>query len=351
MTGTAVFQGAEFMHPWVLLLLAAVPVVLLAELFAGAPGALRVSTGETLARIAGRYGGWRRGIPPVLRALGLALLIVALARPIHGLQPRRDLAEVIDIMLCVDVSASMTAQDFEVGGRRVDRLYVTKRAVEDFIESRKTRADDRYGVDRVGLVLYAAYAWTQTPLTRDYGLLEKDIREASIDERDPSRQRTAIGSAIGLAVSKLRKSEAVSKVIILLTDGRNNAGEIDPITAAQVAEEYGIRIYTIGAGTKGETTVRRNDIFGITLQMPTRLPIDEDTLREIADRTNGQYFRATDTESLRAAYAEINEMERTEIEVDDYYEHEEGFVPWAVAGGLALAVSIFSRRLWFEPIP
>jgi len=344
------FLGFDnFMHPWALALLVGVVLLLIAELAAKAGGTMTISTGDTLARIQSSRKALLRRLPAILRALGLALLVIALARPLKGLQARPDRTDVVDIMLCVDVSGSMQAMDFSYGGRSLNRLEVTKEAVRDFIESRKMKSTDRYGIDRVGLVLYAGYAWTQCPLTLDYGILERELDLARIaDSR--GKQGTAIGSAIGLAVSKLRKSEAKSKVIILLTDGLNNAGELDPLTAAQIAKDYGIRIYTIGAGSQDEVLVPQQGILGV-MMAPMHMPIDVETLEKIANMTGAKFYRATDTESLQGAYAEINQLETTEIEISDYYEYEEVFMPWAIAGTLVLSLAVFGRRLWFEPIP
>lgn len=344
------FSFNMFLDPWALLLLLAVVVVFIAEITARAPGSISVSTGEVMDRVKGRRGLWLRRIPPVLRAIGLALLVIALARPVTGYQLRKDRADVIDIMLCVDVSGSMQSMDFFVGGERRDRLYVTKEAVRDFIKSRKQKPGDRYGLDRVGLVLYATYAWTACPLTLDYGVLEHELDRAEVNKEDPSKQRTAIGSAIGLAVSRLRKSEAKSKVIILLTDGINNTGEIDPLTAARLSKDYGIRIYTIGAGSTEGGAMPSQTIFGAAL-VPVTEGIDEETLKKIAAATGGKYYRATDTKSLESAYREINELETTEVELGDYFDYREGFLPYAVAGTAAVLASVFTRRRWFEPIP
>jgi Ca-activated chloride channel homolog len=289
-------------------------------------------------------------LPALLRALALALLVLALARPIMGYTTRKDRANVVDIMLCVDVSGSMRSMDFVSGGQRRDRLYVTKDAVRDFIESRKVRSNDRFGLDRVGLVLYGAYAWTQCPLTLDYGVLERELNQAEINLESEKSQRTAIGSAIGLAVSRLRKSEAKSKVIILLTDGLNNSGELDPITAARLAKDYGIRVYTIGAGSTEGGLVPTQTLFGSMLQRSSE-GIDETTLKKIAETTSGKYYRATDTESLRQAYHEINQLETTEVELGDYYEHSEGFFPYALMGAAVMLLSVFAKRYWFETIP
>lgn len=341
------FHFNTFNNPWAFLLLLVAAAVLIAEAFAGAPGVLNISTGETIARLrAGRGGEFTRRIPAILRALGLALLIVALARPMSGQRLRKDRANIIDIMLCVDVSGSMTQQDLYLGGRPRDRLYVTKEVVRDFIRSRKERAAERYGMDRVGLVLYAGFAWTQCPLTLDYAILERELNAAQVDEQDPRKNGTAIGSALGLAVRRLTQSEAKSKVVILLTDGLNNRGELDPMTAAEVAQKYGIKVYTIGAGST-ETGVVLGP-GGIPMQAN---PIDEETLAKIAEATGARYYRATSTELLREAYAEISSLETTEIEIGDFYEYKEAFVPYAILGGLALFVSIALRRRRFEAVP
>ncbi len=348
---TALFNAFQFhtlMHPWVLWFALAVPLLLVAEWFARAPGAVTVSTGETLAKIRHSHGTLFRRLPAVARALGLILLLVALARPLQGLAVQKDEGDVIDIMLCIDVSASMSALDI-VGGRvRASRLDVTKEAIINFIEHRKQEPDQRFGLDRMGLVLYARYAWTQTPLTMDYGVLEHDIEGATIDMNDTGKA-TAIGSALGLAVGKLRKSEAKAKVIILLTDGRNNFGELDPFTAAQIAKEFGIKVYTIAAGSSDDAVVPQSGIAGFLGAQ--RMPIDTETLERIANITDGRFFRATDYKSLEGAYDEINQLETTKIELGDYYEYKEAFVPWAVFGSLLIMGSIASRRLWFEPVP
>lgn len=328
-------------HPQVLLLLIGVALLFVAELTARPSGVLSISTGETLHQIRGRSRSLLRHIPAVLRALALAFLVVALARPLSGMRPRVESAEVRDILLAVDVSGSMTSEDFvDKGGKRRDRLYVTKAAVRDFINNRKAKSTDRYGTDRVGLLLYASYAWIQTPLTLDYRLLEHDLEKVYIDQRDDKHNRTAIGSAIGLAVSNLSKSPAKSKVIILLTDGINNHGSLDPITAAELAKRYDMRVYTIGAGSPARrSALGRNN------------PIDEESMKRIASTTGGKYYRATDLQSLHEAYEEINQLETTEIDLGEVYDYDEAFVPYAVVGAAAMLLSVFTRRRWFEAIP
>ena len=351
MTGLVnLFRFDILANPELLLLLFAVAALLIAEVFARPHGAVSVSTGDTLGRLHGHGRRHWRWIPPVMRAVGLALLIFALARPLHAMRPRLEHENVVDILFCVDVSGSMTQEDFVVNNRRVDRLFVTKQAVYDFIEDRKLRDSDRYGMDRVGLVAYAAYAWMQCPLTLDYGVFLRELEQLYIDQNDEKSTRTAIGSAIGLAVSRLNKSEAESKVIILLTDGINNFGPLDPITAAQVARDYGIRVYTIGAGSTEGGSIVTNTLFG-ALRTGSRDPIDEESLKRIASITNAKYYRATDFQSLKEAYQEISELERTEVEIGEVYEYDEAFLPWAIAGALLVGASIGTRRRWFEPIP
>lgn len=346
----APFQFHTLMHPWVLVLLLGVLLLFVAECFARAPGSVVVSTGETLIRIRKNHGALLRRLPALLRALGLAFLLVALARPLQGLAVQKDEAEVIDIMLCVDVSASMTAADIIGGEVQGTRLDMAKQAIMDFIENRKKAPDERFGLDRIGLVLYAKFAWTQTPLTVDYGVLEHDITEAAIDMSDTGRA-TAIGSAIGLAVSKLRQSETKAKVVILLTDGRNNFGELDPYTAAQIAKEFGIRVYTIAAGRSNETLVPQESMLGGLMASRQLMPIDTELLERIATITGGRFFHATDYKSLEGAYDEINQLETTTIEIGDYYEYKEAFTPWAVVGLTLVLASIVTRRAWFEPVP
>lgn len=343
----APFRFDALTHPGALVLLIAVAALFAAEVAARPYGALRISTGEVLERVRGGSKAILRHSPALLRAAGLALLVVALARPLTGMRPHSDRADVVDILLCVDVSGSMTEKDYVVAGERRDRLYVTKGAVRDFLETRRARGVGQGGRDRVGLLLYGSHAWTQCPLTLDYAVLERELDAVTIDSGSEKSRRTAIGSAIGLAVSRLSKSEAKSKVIILLTDGINNYGYLDPITAAGIAKDYGIRVYTIGAGAAraGQSTALGPLITG------RGGPIDEDSLQRIAATTGAKYFRATDVESLHGAYKEIDALETTEVKIGDRYDYDEGFVPYAVAGSIAIALGLLSRRRWFEAIP
>lgn len=338
------FSFDRLANPWWFLLVPLAAILFLLELRHRPAGSVGLSTAHVFKDLPTSLRVRLRFVPPLLRFLGLALLIVALAGPLNGYQIRKNRANVIDIMLCLDTSGSMQFEDFSINGRKASRLDVAKDALRDFIGRRKEDSGDRFGLDRIGLVLFAKYAWTQCPLTLDYGLFGHEVDEARFASKD--KDGTAIGSAIGLAVARLRDSEAKSKVVVLLTDGINNRGEIDPLTAAGIAKQYGIRVYTIGAGSAEAGTTMVNGFIPVR-----REPIDEDTMRKIADETGGKYYRAADTEQLMAAYAEIDRLETTEIDAEDYYQYKTAFMPWALAGALLVGASIFSRRQWFEALP
>jgi Ca-activated chloride channel family protein len=328
-----------------------VPAVLLcvSECMAKAPGAIVLSTGDEVARLVRQERSLARYVPPVLRCLGLLLLILALAGPRNGYRSRTENANVVDIMLCVDVSSSMAEQDFFIGMDPANRLDVTKIAVANFIANRRLIPEERFGVDRLGLILYAGIAWTACPLTLDYGILEYEIGQVEpATNRDRGKNGTAIGAAVGLAVRRLSQSEARSKVIVLLTDGVNNRYELDPVTAAQVAAAYKVRIYTLGVGPVGDA----QQMGSVTARARSRGNlVDEATLRRIAEITGGSYFRATDMASLEEAYREINTLEATEIEAGDVYEYEEAHLPWLLLGAVAVWSAAISRRAWFEVLP
>ena len=272
----------------------------------------------------------------VLRMLVLSLVIVAFARPQAGQSEEEIITEGIDIILAMDISGSMLAEDF----KPKNRLEAAKAVAADFIKGRKN--------DRIGLVVFAAKSFTQCPLTLDYGILLRFLDEIRIGMIEDG---TAIGNAIGNCVSRLRDSRGKSKVVILLTDGQNNRGELDPLTAAQVAKTFGIRIYTIGAGKRGEALYPIDDpIFGKRyVRMPVQ--IDEKLLQQIADMTGGKYFRATDRSSLEKIYAEIGEMEKTKIEVKEYTRYRELFGKYLLAALALLMFEIVLANTKFRKIP
>jgi Ca-activated chloride channel family protein len=266
--------------------------------------------------------------------------VIALARPQHGNEQTKVKTEGIDIVLAVDVSGSMLAEDFEIGGRRHNRLYVIKQVVKDFIQKRTN--------DRLGLVVFAGRAYTQCPMTLDYGMLLQLLEKVDIGMVEDG---TAIGSGIGSSVDRLKNTKTKSKVVILLTDGRNNSGEIDPFTAAEIAKTLGIKVYTIGAGTKGLAPFPAIDLFGNTVMRQVKIDIDDDALREIAKITDGKYYRATDTESLKEIYRQIDKLEKTESEVTQYTEYSELFHYFLLPAFGLLLFELGLKKTKFRKIP
>ena len=276
-----------------------------------------------------------RHLPFALRAAAFALLVVALARPQDVERLSRTNTEGIDIMLAIDVSGSMLARDF-----RPDRITAAKEVAGSFIA-------DRYG-DRIGLVAFAGEAFTQSPLTTDQGTLQTllaRIRSGLIEDG------TAIGNGLATAINRLRESNAKSKVIILLTDGENNRGEIAPLTAAEIARDQGIRVYTIGVGTRGTAPYPTVDFFGNPTVVQAKVQIDEKILGEIADLTGGRYFRATDNAKLQSIYDEINQLEKSKVEISQYTTYTEEYLRWAAAALALLLVEFLLRTLWLKSLP
>jgi Ca-activated chloride channel family protein len=242
--------------------------------------------------------------------------------------------EAVDIVLAMDVSTSMLAEDIEP-----NRVEATKEVAKEFIKNRK--------VDRIGMVVFAGEAYTQCPLTSDYGILMTLLDQMHVGMIEDG---TAIGMGLATAVNRLKDSEAKSKVIILLTDGRNNRGSINPPTAAQAAQAFDIRIYTIGAGKHGVAMFPVNDMMG-RHYIPRKVEIDETMLRKIADMTGGKYFRATDRRSLESIYREIDTMERTEIKVAESQEYPDLFYYLAYLAGALLLAEIVLAHTRFRKIP
>ena len=300
--------------------------------------AIRISSVAGLVRAPKSLRYYLRHLPFVLRAAAFALLVVALARPQRIEQNVRTSSEGIDIVMAIDVSASMLARDFQP-----DRITAAKQVAGSFIA-------DRYG-DRIGLVVFAAEAFTQSPLTTDQSTLQTllaRIRSGVIDDSG-----TAIGNGLATAINRLRESEAKSKVIILLTDGVNNRGQIAPLTAAEIARAQGIRVYTIGVGTQGSAPYPAVDIYGQptggTVMAPVE--IDEKTLGAIAERTGGRYFRATDNAKLKEIYDEINQLEKSKVEVTERVAYHEEFLLWVVAALAALLAEMLLANLVLKRIP
>ncbi|MBU2508144.1 MAG: VWA domain-containing protein [Bacteroidetes bacterium] len=273
-------------------------------------------------------------LPFILKMIALSLLIVALSRPQSFSTGENVYTEGIDVAMLLDISGSMLAEDF-----KPNRLEAAKFVIDEFIAGRTS--------DKIGLVVFARESFTQCPLTIDYSVLRgllKEIRSGMIADG------TAIGTAIANGVNRLKDSEAKSKIIILLTDGVNNSGEIDPITAAQIAQTFGIRIYTVGVGTIGEAPYPVQTPFGKRYQtMPVE--IDEAILKQIAQITDGQYFRATNNRKLQEIYGEIDKLEKTRVEITSYRNAKELFYGWLSFGLLFLIVEFGLSRTYLRKLP
>jgi len=274
---------------------------------------LRYSDVEQLKSIP--YGGMARlrHIVFMLRLLVVTFLLIAMARPQAKTELEQVYTEGVDIMIALDVSGSMQAIDLDEKNK-VNRLDVAKSVIHDFIKRRQN--------DRIGLVIFASSAFTQCPMTVDYPVLNDLIEQINIGVID--ERATAIGNALANSVSRLKNSQANSKVIILLTDGENNAGEIDPLTAAEIAKTYGIRVYTIGAGSQGTALVPVQTAFGQQYQR-VQVNIDEKTLQEIAQITDALYFRAKDRTGLKDVFKQINSLEKTKVETSSARKYNELF--------------------------
>lgn len=327
----------NFASPHLLWLLAALPPLAAYYIWRTRQGGatIRISSVAGL-RTAPRSWRYRlRHLPFVLRMAAWALLIVAVARPQRIEEHVTSDSEGIDIVLAVDVSTSMLARDFDP-----DRLTAAKEVAASFV-------GDRTG-DRIGLVVFAGEAYTQSPLTTDQSTLQTllaRIRSGVIEDG------TAIGNGLATAINRLRESDAKSKVVILLTDGVNNRGQITPQTAAEIARSQGIRVYTIGVGTDGVAPYPAIDIYGNRTFVNQPVEIDEKTLRTVAELTSGRYFRATDNAKLKAIYDEINQLEKSRVEVTEHLTYHELYLPWAAAALALLAVEFLLRTLLLKRIP
>jgi len=327
----------RFQDPWWLSLLLTIPLIIWR--YVGMEGgAVKYSSIERLKHIRRSPSLYLRHILVVLRCGGIALLALALARPQRGREDTRITTEGIDIMLVLDTSGSMIAEDL---ARNKNRLDVAKMVAKEFIEKRKN--------DRIGLIVFGEDAYTQCPLTLDYGVLLQLLERVKIGMA--GQDRTAIGDGLATALLRMKESQAKSKVVILLTDGENNSGKIAPLTATEMARVMGVKIYTIGVGTRGMAPVPSVDPFGRRVMVPMEVNIDEELLQHMANVTSGQYFRATDAGKLREIYGEIDKMERTRTEVFHYMEWRELFSRYALAGGLLVVLEVVLGNTRFRKLP
>lgn len=329
-------NNVVFAYPWVLYFLLIIPLLAIWYIYKGKKNKSSIifSSQKILPQKVNSIRTRFIHLPVVLRLVALALLIIALARPQDFTTGTNVSAEGIDIAIVLDISGSMLAEDF-----KPNRLEAAKEVVDKFIQGRIS--------DRIGLVIFSRDAFTQCPLTIDYSVLRNllsEIRSGMLQDG------TAIGNAIANGVNRLKDSDAKSKVIILLTDGVNNAGEIDPLSAAEIARTFGIRIYTIGVGTRGEAPYPIQTPFGIRYQM-VPVEIDEALLKRISERTGGEYFRATNNRALEEIYKKIDQMEKTKIEVTSYRSARELYFNWLVLAFLFLFIEFGLSKTLIRKLP
>ncbi len=327
----------RFHNPYFLIFLVAVPLFVYLYISGRyfIRGGMRFSDLRLMGKIGVSLRVKLRHVPSALKLIGISLIIIALARPQSGIRAKEVSAEGVDIILTLDVSPSMRAIDFGTE----NRLEICKKVVRDFINGRES--------DRLGLVIFAAQAATHCPLTLDYDVLTSfldDIKAGMLGDG------TAIGTAMAVATNRLLRSDAKSKVIVLLTDGVNNMGEIDPITAAKAAKAVGVKIYTIGEGKEGQAFIKLDDVPGgryVTIESE----VDEESLSKIADITGGKFFRAIDPLTLKGVFDEIGELEKTKIESKEYMRYSEMFEYFLVPGLAFMLLGVILGNTAFRRIP
>jgi len=316
-----------FAHPYFLLLLLLLPVLAWLKGRRGRSPAFLYSSVKLVAGLTSARRSRAGVFLAALRWLSLAILIVALAQPRLTKSGTTVKASGVDIAVAFDLSGSMLSEDFVVKGGRVNRFNMARSVLKQFIDERPN--------DRIGLVVFASQAYIATPLTLDHEFLQENLDRLEIGSIN--QNQTAIGDGLSTAVNRLREVKSKSKIVILMTDGQNNAGKLQPLMAADAARALGIKVYTIGIGEQGTAPmpVGRNPYTGQTVYQNVPVDVDEDTLQKIADATGGKYYRADNAERFRQIYAEIDKLEKTEATINKYTEFKELF-PWFVLGGLAL---------------
>ena len=329
-------EGIKFANPYFLLLLLLVPVFVVFHFFYLNKKRTQITFSDfnSFNGIKPTFKQQFHFLPFVLKMLAFALAVVALARPQSSLSGQNVKTEGIDIMMALDISSSMLAEDL-----KPNRIEAAKKVAEEFIDSRPN--------DRIGLVVFGGESFTQCPLTTDHSVLKNLFTGI---ESGMLAEGTAIGEGLATAVNRIRNSKAKSKVIILLTDGVNNIGSISPGTAGEIAKTFGIRVYTIGVGTRGMAPFPVRTPFGIQYQN-MEVQIDEGILKQIAADTDGKYFRATNTSKLKTIYDEIDKLENTKLDVTEFHNYTEEFYPWALAALLFFLIDILLRYTLFKKLP
>jgi Ca-activated chloride channel family protein len=327
----------EFAYPAFFYALILVPLMAAWYLWRGKKGTapLSLSGFENLDENIGSARVWLRHLLAILRMAVVSLIVVVLARPQSSNQWEQVTTEGIDIVMCMDVSGSMRAMDF-----KPNRLEASKSVGIEFVHARQN--------DRFGLVVFAGESFTQCPMTTDRAVVINFLKEIDFGVIEDG---TAIGMGLATAVNRIKESKAKSKVIILLTDGVNNRGDVGPVTAAELAAGFGIRVYTIGVGSMGNAPIPVQDMFGRTITQSMPVEIDEEVLQAIATTTDGTYFRATNNNKLREIYQEIDALEKTRLDVKQFNKKKEEYFPFLLAAMLILLAEVFLRYTFFRTIP
>ena len=327
----------RFEDPWLLLILLSLPILILRERTIAS--VINYSSLASLKAVSQHHSKIKAMVPIILRFLAITLFIIAFARPQEGHKRTEILSQGVDIVLAIDTSGSMQALDFKKNETQVTRLSVVKDVGAEFVKNRET--------DRIGMVVFGANAFTQCPLTLDQNILLSFLNKLKIGMAGDA---TAIGSAIGISARRLKDLKSKSKVIILLTDGRNNSGAISPLQAAEIAKSLGIKVYTIGVGKRGKAPFLVDSIFGKRL-IYQNVDIDEEVLNKISKMTDAKYFRATDLKSLKDIYKQIDLLEKSEVKSIDHSEHKELFHYFLIPGLILLLTEIVFSNSFLRRLP
>ncbi len=327
----------RFEDPWLLLILLSLPILILRERTIAS--VINYSSLASLKAVSQHHSKIKAMVPIILRFIAITLFIIAFARPQEGHKRTEILSQGVDIVLAIDTSGSMQALDFKKNETQVTRLSVVKDVVAEFVKNRET--------DRIGMVVFGANAFTQCPLTLDQNILLSFLDKLKIGMAGDA---TAIGSAIGISARRLKDLKSKSKVIILLTDGRNNSGTISPLQAAEIAKSLGIKVYTIGVGKRGKAPFLVDSIFGKRL-IYQNVDIDEEVLNKISKMTDAKYFRATDLKSLKNIYKQIDLLEKSEVKSIDHSEHKELFHYFLIPGLILLLTEIVFSNSFLRRLP
>ena len=327
----------RFEDPWLLLILLSLPILILRERTIAS--VINYSSLASLKAVSRQHSKVKAMVPIILKFLAITLFIIAFARPQEGHKRTEILSQGVDIVLAIDTSGSMQALDFKKNETQVTRLSVVKDVVAEFVKNRE--------MDRIGMVVFGANAFTQCPLTLDQNILLSFLDKLKIGMAGDA---TAIGSAIGISARRLKDLKSKSKVIILLTDGRNNSGSISPLPAAEIAKSLGIKVYTIGVGKRGKAPFLVDSIFGKRL-IYRNVDIDEEVLNKISKMTDAKYFRATDLKSLKDIYKQIDLLEKSEVKSIDHSEHKELFHYFLIPGLILLLTEIVFSNSFLRRLP